>query len=124
MPAAWARVSPAILAAVSPLPGGQMIMATAAKKHLTIYVRSRRAPGAGRPEVKAAFTAAAHRTLGIRARGERNVIIKRAVKEAGLKTGVFHKKSRARPGSPLYGQVYTIGAPAAPPLGAGAGGAY
>jgi hypothetical protein len=31
MGAKWARVSPAILAAVTPLPGGQLIMATAAK---------------------------------------------------------------------------------------------
>lgn len=114
MPAKWARVSPAILAAVSPLPGGQLVMATAAKKHLTIFVRSRRAPGAGRVEVKNAFTAAAHKTLGIAVRSERNVMIKAAIKGAGLKTGVFHKKSRARPGSPLYGRVYTMGAPAAP----------
>jgi len=110
MPAKWARVSPAILAAVTPLPGGNLIMATAAKKHLTIFVRSRRAPGAGRVEVKNAFTTAAHKTLGIAVRSERNVIVKTAVKAAGLKTGVFHKKSRARPGSPLYGKVYTMGA--------------
>jgi len=108
MPAKWARVSPAILAAVTPLPGGQLIMATAAKKHLTIFVRSRRAPGAGRPEVKAAFTSAAHKTLGIPTRAERNVIVKREVSAAGLKTGVFRKKSRARPGSPLYGRVYEL----------------
>jgi len=80
-------------------------------KHLTIFVRSRRAPGAGRVEVKSAFTAAAHKTLGIPARSERIAIVARGVKEAGLKTGVFHKKSRARPGSPLYGKVYTMGAP-------------
>jgi len=84
-------------------------MATAAKKHLTIFVRSRRAPGAGRAEVKSAFTTAAHKTLGIASRVERNVIVKRAVEGAGLKTGVFKKKSRARPGSPLYGKVYTMG---------------
>jgi len=27
-----------------------------------------------------------------------------------LRTGVFHKKSRARIGSPLFGKVYTYGA--------------
>jgi len=86
-----------------------MVMATAAKKHLTIFVRSRRAPGAGRAEVKAAFTAAARKTLGMAARSERTVIVKQAVQAAGLKTGVYHRKSRARPGSPLYGRVYTIG---------------
>jgi len=84
-------------------------MATAAKKHLTLFVRSRRAPGAGRPEVKAAFTAAAHKTLGMPSRAERIAVIAAAVKGAGLKTGKVHKKSRARPGSPLYGKVYTLG---------------
>jgi len=48
--------------------------------------------------------------LGIASRPERNVIVKTAVEEARLKTGVFKKKSRARPGSPLYGKVYTMGA--------------
>jgi len=110
MPAAWARVQPALLMAAQPMPGGTMLMATAAKKHLTLFTRSRRAPGAGRPEVKAKFTEAAHKTLGIAPRGERNVIIKKTVEGAGLKTGIFHRKSRARPGSPLYGKVYTLGA--------------
>jgi len=87
-------------------------MATAAKKHLTIFVRSRRAPGAGRPEVKAAFTAAAHKTLGIPSRAERIAIVASAVKAAGLRTGIYRKKSRARPGSPLYGKIYELGAPA------------
>jgi hypothetical protein len=109
MPAAWTRVSPAVLAAATPLKGGTMIMATAAKKHLTIFTRSRRAPGAGRPEVKAAFKDAAEKTLGIAKRSERILIVKRGVEEARLKTGVYHRKSRARVGSPLYGKVYTIG---------------
>ncbi|MEM2849040.1 MAG: hypothetical protein QXI36_02050 [Candidatus Bathyarchaeia archaeon] len=109
MPAKWTRVSPAVLAATTPIKGGTMIMATAAKKHLTVFVRNRRAPGAGRSDVKAAFTSAAHGTLGIPARAERNVKIQEAILRAGLKTGVYHKKSRARPGSPLYGKVYTLG---------------
>lgn len=112
MPAKWVRVSPAILAAVTPLPGGQLIMATAAKKHLTIFARSRRAPGAGRSEVKAAFTAAANKTLGIKTRAERNAIIARELRAANLRTGVFRKRSRARPGSPLFGKIYELGAPA------------
>jgi len=105
MPVAkWARVTPAVLAAVAPIPGGHMVMATAAKKHLTVFVRSRRAPGAGHPDVKAAFTSAAKKTLGIAARTERNVIVSREV--TGKGPGKIRKKSRARPGSPLYGKVY------------------
>jgi len=104
MPATWARVSPAVLAAATPTPGGTMIMATIAKKHLTLFVRSRRAPGAGAPQVKAAFTAAAHKTLGIEQRSERNVIVAGAVRGQG--TGVYRRKSRAKPGSRLYGHVY------------------
>lgn len=106
MPAKWARVSPAVLAVATPMPGGTMIMAVAAKKHLTLFVRSRRAPGAGRADVKAAFASAAHGTLGIPSRTERNAKIAAAVKAAGLRTGVFRRKSRAKPGSPLYGKIY------------------
>ncbi len=80
-------------------------MATIAKKHMTIFVRSRRAPGAGDPEVKAAFAAAAHKTLGEPDRVKRNKIIADAVKGKG--PGVRKVKSRAKPGSPLYGKVYT-----------------
>lgn len=104
MPAKWARVNPAILTAALPLPGGVMIMATAAKKHLTIFNRSRRAPGAGHPDVKAAFTTAAHKTLGEAERTKRNATISSAVRGQG--PGKIRRKSRARPGSPLYGKVY------------------
>lgn len=109
MPATWVRVQPALLNALAPMPGGQMLMATAAKKHLTVFVRSRRAPGAGRPAVKAAFTEIAHKTLGIASRAERIAIISREMSGRGLKTGVYRKTSRARIGSPLYGKVYTSG---------------
>jgi hypothetical protein len=113
MPVAkWTRVSPGVLAAATPIHGGTMIMATLAKKHLTVFCRSRRAPGAGRPEVKAAFASAAHGTLGIPERTKRIAIVAEGVRRAGLKTGVYHKKSRARAGSPLYGKVYTLGAKA------------
>lgn len=84
-------------------------MATAAKKHLTIFIRDRHAPGAGRLEVKNAFKEIAQKTLGIANRGERIAIIQRDMKARGLRTGVLHKKSKARAGSPLYGKVYTIG---------------
>ncbi len=59
MPAAWVRVSPIVLTAVAPKKwrrkSGHMIMATAAKKHLTIFYRKREAIGAGRKEVKDKF---------------------------------------------------------------------
>lgn len=106
MPAQWVRVTPAILSAMAPLPGGNMLMATAAKKHLTLFVRSRRAPGAGSPKVKAAFTGAAHKTLGIMSRSERNVIVASACRGTG--DGIYRRKSKARPGSPLYGKVYEV----------------
>jgi hypothetical protein len=60
--------------------------------------------------VKAAFTSCAAETLGIEKRGERNVKLASCMKARGLRTGVFHKKSRARIGSPLFGKIYTYGA--------------
>ncbi len=115
--AKWVRLTPAVLTALAPMPGGHLLMATAAKKHLTVFTRSRRAPRAGRPDVKAAFTRAARKTLGIADRNERNAIVAREVKAAGLKTGIYRRKSRARPGSPLYGHIYETGrrVPPAPP---------
>jgi len=81
-----------------------MLMAVAAKKHVTLFTRSRRAPGAGSPAVKAAFAAAAKKTLGIADRSERNAIVAAGVRGTG--SGVYRKKSRAKIGSPLYGKVY------------------
>jgi len=103
MPAPWKRVSP-----IMP-PVGQ-IQAVQAKKHVTVFSRSPSAPGAGTPEVKAAFTACAAQTLGHEKRSDRNVIMKTCMEGKGLKRGVYHKKSRAKPGSPLFGKVYTYGA--------------
>ena len=102
--AKWARVSPGLLSALTPMPGGTMVMATIAKKHMTIFVRSRRAPGAGHPDIKAAFAEAAHKTLGEPDRVKRNAAIAKAV--AGKGPGVRKVKSKAKPGSPLYGKVY------------------
>ena len=82
------------------------IQAVQAKKHLTVFLHSTSAPGAGRPEVKAGFTACAKQTLGIEGRQDRNVIMKKCMEGKGLRTGVIRRKSRARPGSPLYGKVY------------------
>jgi len=57
-----------------------MVMAVAAKKHVTVFSRSRFAPGAGHPTTKAAFTEAAHKTVGILSRPERNAVIAAAVR--------------------------------------------
>lgn len=104
--AKWVRVQPALLNALAPMPGGVMLMATAAKKHLTVFTRSRRAPGAGSPKVKAAFTAAARKTLGMESRVDRNALISTAMKGTG--DGIYRRKSKARPGSPLYGKIYEV----------------
>lgn len=96
--AKWARVSPAILTAALPLPGGTMLMATAAKKHLTLFVRSRRAPRAGHPDVKAAFAAAAHGTVGDLDRSSRNAKIAAAVRGKGPGRIVKKSRSKAHPG--------------------------
>ena len=79
-------------------------MATSAKKHVTLFSRSRRAPGAGHPSVKAAFASAAKKTLGMESRADRNAVVSSAVRGTG--PGVIRKKSRAKPGSSLYGKVY------------------
>ena len=86
-------------------PVGQ-IQAVAAKKHVTVFSRSPSAPGAGTPEVKAAFTSCAHETIGIESRQDRNVKMKGCMRGKGLKTGVYRRKSRAKIGSPLHGKVY------------------
>jgi hypothetical protein len=83
-----------------------MVMATIAKKHLTIFTRRRRCrKPPGHPDVKAAFAKAAAATLGEPDRAKRNADVARAVRGSG--PGIITKKSRARPGSPLYGKIYT-----------------
>lgn len=99
MPAPWKRVSP-----VMP-PTGQ-IQAVLAKKHVTVFSRKPSAPGAGRPEVKAAFSSCAHETLGIASRLERIAKVASCMLGRGLRTGIYRRKSRAKPGSPLHGKVY------------------
>jgi NAD(P)H-dependent FMN reductase len=102
MASKWKRIIPT---------SGQVgqIQAVQAKKHLTQFSRSPRAPGAGRPAVKGAFTECAHATLGEPDRNKRIARVADCMRGKGLRTGVIHKKSRARPGSPLYGKVYTLG---------------
>jgi hypothetical protein len=88
-----------------------MLMATAAKRHLTIFYRKREAQKAGRPEVKAAFTAAAAKTRGMAKRSERNEIIRREV--TGKGSGVYHRKSKSKY-PPLAGTVYEMKIPYTP----------
>jgi len=107
MPAPWVRVSPTVLEVLAVPPGGTRLMMTAAKKHLTIFRRERRAPGAGRPEVKEAFTKAAAETRGEPIRSKRNAIIKERIEAAGLKTGIYYRRSRSKY-APLAGKKYKL----------------
>jgi len=94
---------------VTALPKTGMIMAVkGGKAHVTVFTRKRTAPSAGRPEVKEAFTACAHETLGEPSRIKRNEKIRACMKSKGLKTGIIRKKSKAKLGSPLYGKVHVL----------------
>ena len=70
MPAKWTRINPGMAP-----PVGQ-IQAVAAKKHLTVFVRSPSAPGAGSPEQKMKFSKCARSTKGISNRLERNALMR------------------------------------------------
>ena len=99
---------PRVYAEVEKMPALGMVMAVKGGKHITIFTRKRTAPGAGRLEVKEAFTGCARKTIGEPNRLKRNVEIKKCMEAKGLKTGVYHRKSRAKPGSPLFGKVYEV----------------
>jgi hypothetical protein len=85
------------------------MQAVQAKKHVTVFMRSPSAPGAGTPAIKAGFTACARETVGVASRQERNAKMQRCMKDKGLKTGEYRRKSRAKVGSPLHGKVYVNG---------------
>ena len=97
---------------VANLPPAGLIMAVKGGKHVTVFTRKRTAPGAGRPEVKEAFAGCAHATIGEPNRLKRNAEIRKCRLAKGLRTGVYRRKSRAKPGSPLYGKVYEVKAKA------------
>lgn len=105
MAAKWSRV------AVSQVPSlekkGMLVMGTVAKKHLTIFVRKRRAKGAGRQVVKDKFAEIARTTGGEPIRSKRNTKLQAAMKAAGLKTGVYYKRSRSKY-PPLAGKFYKL----------------
>lgn len=69
MAAKWKRIQP------GSAPGIGQIQAVAAKKHLTVFLRSPSAPGAGSPEQKLKFTRCAHSTKGTHSRIERNLAL-------------------------------------------------
>lgn len=70
----WQRVAPMAILEMGQ-PGGMLIMAVAAKKHVTFFKRSRSAPGAGSEAIKAKFKAAAKKTKGVKDRAQRNAAI-------------------------------------------------
>jgi len=117
MPAPWVRVSPVILAGLSRTTwrrkSGHMLMAVAAKKHLTVFYRKREAPKAGRPEVKDAFKVAAAMTRGKAKRSERNAIIREEMLKKAIGTGIYRRKSRSKY-APLAGTVYEVKIPYKP----------
>lgn len=99
MPAQWQRVNPVGLLMLGQK-GGTMLMATAAKKHITLFTRSRRAPHAGNRAVKDAFAIAAKGTLGIHDRRERNRMIGDAVRGKGPGKRIIRSKSKK-----YYGKI-------------------
>jgi len=96
--AAWQRINPIALQIPGKGKFAVMVMATAAKKHVTIFSRKRTAPGAGDPEVKAAFTTAAHKTVGVESRAERNGVIGKACEGKGPGKIRIRSRSKAHPG--------------------------
>jgi hypothetical protein len=90
-----------------------MLMAVAAKKHLTIFYRKREAPGAGRAEVKRAFTEAAAKTRGKPFREDRIAIIRDEMIKRRVGTGTYRRKSRSKY-APLAGTVYMVTLPYEP----------
>jgi hypothetical protein len=101
MTAKWARINPMQLTMPGKGKFSLMIMATAAKKHVTLFSRSRFAPGAGAPQTKAAFTQAAHKTLGVSSRQERNAIISSGVRGSGPGMRTIKSRSKMSPGKVL-----------------------
>jgi hypothetical protein len=81
-------------------------MATAAKKHLTVFYKKREAIGAGRPEVKEAFTKAAELTRDEPFREKRIALIRKAMLEKKVGTGIYRRKSRGK--YKLVGTEYVV----------------
>jgi len=83
-----------------------MFMAVAAGKHVTAFSRSRRAKGAGSPEMKAAFENAARATAGIFSRTQRNEQVSAALASFKGRSGPHYRRSKSK----LHmGERYQIG---------------
>ncbi|MDP2659449.1 MAG: hypothetical protein Q8R28_01795 [Dehalococcoidia bacterium] len=100
MPAKWKR-----LAGV-PQQTGQ-IQAVQAKKHVTVFMRTSSAPGAGTEKIKTAFSECAAATRDEPNRLKRNANMQGCMKSKGLKDNIHVKKSRGKYG--LRGKVYVNG---------------
>ena len=83
-------------------------MATAAGKHLTVFMRKRTAKGAGRKAAKDKFIELAAKTIDIPLRSDRNEVIKKGMTAAGLRTGKYFKRSKGK-GPKLAGKYYVVG---------------
>jgi len=101
MPAKWTRLD------LRAVPAPAKLMATAAKKHVTIFVKHKPKKAPGRQAVKDKFREVAAATGGEPIRSKRNVKVAEAMKAAGLKTGIYYKRSRSKY-PPLAGKRYKL----------------
>jgi hypothetical protein len=106
--ASWVRINPALLMAPGTGKLSVMVMATAAKKHVTIFRRSRTASGAGNPQVIAAFRDVAQSTRGDPSRISRNAKVQQAMLSKNIHPG-YHTMSKAGVLSPLHGKPIVRG---------------
>jgi len=97
----WQRLS------MEAVPAPAKLMATRAKKHITIFVKHKPKTPPGRRPVKDKFAEIAHTTGGEPIRSKRNTKLQEAMKAAGLKTGIFYKRSRSKY-PPLAGKRYKL----------------
>lgn len=101
MPAKWTRLD--MLA----VPAPAKLMATRAKKHITIFVKHKPKKPPGRRAVKDKFAEIAATTGGEPIRSKRNTKLQAAMIAAGLKTGVYYKRSKSKY-APLAGKRYKL----------------
>lgn len=100
MPGKWKRLGGV------PQQTGQM-QAVQAKKHVTVFMRSPSAPGAGTTKIKAAFSACAVATRDEPDRLKRNETMQKCMDAKGLRDNVRVRKSRGKYN--LAGKVYVNG---------------
>jgi hypothetical protein len=101
MPAKWSRLD------MMAVPAPAKLMATRARKHITIFVKHKPRKPPGRLEVKNAFRTAAATTGGEPIRSKRNEKLKAAMLTANVKTGIYYKRSKSKY-APLTGKRYKL----------------